>query len=124
MALTSTAVAPALAVIAGLALIGSLAAACFTNTFGMVFLGEPRSEHAAHAHEVGPAMRSSLVFLVGGCVLVTVLAPWIVMALGPVLVTVTTLPATVVTAELAPMAHSLSLVVLGSYGVLLIFAGL
>ena len=32
-----------LAAIAGLALIGGLAAACFTKAFGIVFLGEPRT---------------------------------------------------------------------------------
>ena len=36
---------PLLALIAGLALIGGLAVACFTKAFGIVFLGEPRSEH-------------------------------------------------------------------------------
>src|SRR5206468_1801263 len=48
---------PALVVIAGLAMIGGLAAACFTKAFGVAFLREPRSEHAAHAREVGPARR-------------------------------------------------------------------
>jgi formate hydrogenlyase subunit 3/multisubunit Na+/H+ antiporter MnhD subunit len=124
MTLTSTAVAPTLAVIAGLALIGGLAAACFTNTFGMVFLGEPRSEHAAHAHEAGPAMQSSLVFLAVGCVLVAVLAPWMVMALVPVLAAVTKLSPDIVVTELAPVVHSLTLVVFGSCGLLLVLGGL
>ena len=35
--------AAAVAVVGGLALIGGLAAACFTKAFGMVFLGEPRT---------------------------------------------------------------------------------
>ena len=34
-------------VVGGLALIGGLAAACFTKAFGIVFLGEPRSAEAA-----------------------------------------------------------------------------
>jgi len=42
--------------IIGLALIGGLALFCFTKAFGMVFLGEPRSEAAAKAHEVRPVM--------------------------------------------------------------------
>ncbi len=124
MALSRTAVSPALAVIAGLALIGGLAAASFTNTFGMVFLGEPRTERSARAHEVGPAMRSSLVFLAAGCVLAAVLAPWLLLTLVPVLVSVTTLSAAVVAAELAPVVHALSLVVLGSGGLVLVLAGL
>lgn len=124
MVLSRTAVTPALAVIAGLALIGGLAAASFTNTFGMVFLGEPRTERSARAHEVGPAMRLSLVFLAGSCVLLAVLAPWLVMTLVPVLASVTTLSAEVVAAELAPVVRALSLVVLGSGGLVLVLAGL
>jgi hydrogenase-4 component B len=38
--------------ITGLALIGGLAIFCFTKAFGIVFLGEPRSENAANAGEV------------------------------------------------------------------------
>ena len=60
---------PLLALIAGLALIGGLAAACFTKAFGIVFLGEPRSEHAAHAHEVDWTMRLPMLMLAAGCVL-------------------------------------------------------
>ncbi len=44
---------PMLATISGLALIGGLAAACFTKAFGIVFLGHPRTEDAEEAHEVG-----------------------------------------------------------------------
>jgi hydrogenase-4 component B len=41
----------ALFAIVSLALIGGLAAACFVKAYGVVFLGEPRSEAASHAHE-------------------------------------------------------------------------
>src|SRR5260370_17538662 len=44
---------PMLATIGGLALIGGLAAACFTKAFGIGFLGQARSEHADQAHKVG-----------------------------------------------------------------------
>jgi hydrogenase-4 component B len=40
----------------GLALIGGLAIFCFTKAFGIVFLGEPRSENAANACEVKKIM--------------------------------------------------------------------
>lgn len=63
------------AVIIGLALIGGLAAACFTKAFGIVFLGEPRSEQAAHGHEVTWVERISMLALAGGCVLVGLFAP-------------------------------------------------
>jgi len=44
------------AVIGSLALIGGLAAACFTRVFGIVFLGEPRTGRADGAKEVGMLM--------------------------------------------------------------------
>jgi len=50
----------AVAVIPALALIGGLAAACFVKAFGVVFLGEPRSEAARVAHEAGPLMRAPM----------------------------------------------------------------
>ncbi|MEN6452190.1 MAG: proton-conducting transporter membrane subunit [Thermoguttaceae bacterium] len=61
--------------VGGLALIGGLAAACFTKAFGIVFLGEPRSEAAAGAHEAGAAMQWPMVTLAGLCLLVGLSAP-------------------------------------------------
>jgi formate hydrogenlyase subunit 3/multisubunit Na+/H+ antiporter MnhD subunit len=122
MALASTAVAPVLAVIAGLALIGGLAAACFANMFGIVFLGEPRSEYAAHAHELGPVMQAALVFLAVGCLLVAILAPWIVMALVPTLAAITKLSIDTVAIQLAPVENSLSMIVFGSFGLVVVVA--
>ena len=34
-----------------LAIVGAMAVACYVKLFGIVFLGKPRSERAAHAHE-------------------------------------------------------------------------
>jgi hydrogenase-4 component B len=62
-------------VIGGLALIGGLATACFTKAFGCIFLGEPRGAEASHAHEVGPAMRISMLILAAACILVAFTAP-------------------------------------------------
>jgi formate hydrogenlyase subunit 3/multisubunit Na+/H+ antiporter MnhD subunit len=42
--------------IAALSLIGGLAIFCFTKAFGIVFLGEPRSEEAGNAREAGRSM--------------------------------------------------------------------
>jgi hydrogenase-4 component B len=70
-------------VVGGLALIGGLAAACFTKAFGIVFLGEPRSGEAAHAHEAGSAMRWPMVVLAGLCVLIGLAAPLWPQALQP-----------------------------------------
>lgn len=78
------AAAPFLLAIASLALIGGLAAACFTKAFGIVFLGEPRSEHAARAHEPGLPMRVPMLLLAFSCVAIGCLAPIVVRALVPV----------------------------------------
>ena len=51
-----------------LALTGALAAACFVKAFGITFLAQPRSEHAAQAHEVAPTMVAGMGLLVAACV--------------------------------------------------------
>jgi hydrogenase-4 component B len=53
----------------GLAFIGGLALIGFTKAFGIVFLGEPRSEQARHTHEAGWRMTSAMTVLAAGCVL-------------------------------------------------------
>ncbi len=72
-----------LAVIAGLALIGGLASACFAKAFGIIFLGEPRSDHARHAHEANGLMLGPMVVLAAFCVLIGFLAPLAVRAVMP-----------------------------------------
>ncbi|HPA79121.1 MAG TPA: proton-conducting transporter membrane subunit, partial [Kiritimatiellia bacterium] len=63
--------APAASVVvfAALTLIGGLAVACFTKSFGIIFLGEPRSEAAVRAHECGLAMRIPMLILAALCVI-------------------------------------------------------
>jgi hydrogenase-4 component B len=51
-----------------LALTGALAAACFVKAFGITFLAQPRSEHAAHAHEAAPTMVLGMGLLTAACV--------------------------------------------------------
>jgi len=51
----------------GLALIGTLAAACFIKAFGTVFLGAGRSEHARHAREAPFSMILPMLVLAIGC---------------------------------------------------------
>ena len=75
-------------VIGGLALIGGLAAACFTKAFGIVFLGEPRSDQAVHAHEAGAAMRWPMMVLAGLCVLIGLAAPLWPTILQPAVATI------------------------------------
>lgn len=65
--------------IAGLALTGGLAVACFVKAFGIAFLALPRSDGAAAAHEAAPAMRAAMASLAAACVALglgaTVVAP-------------------------------------------------
>ncbi len=72
-----------IAVVGGLALIGGLAAACFTKAFGIVFLGEPRSDNAARAHEAGAAMRWPMMILAALCVVIGLAAPLCPLVLRP-----------------------------------------
>lgn len=50
-----------------LALIGALAAACFTKAFGVQFLGSARTDAAAYAREGGPLMLIPMFFLAALC---------------------------------------------------------
>ncbi len=50
-----------------LALTGALAAACFVKAFGITFLAQPRSEHAAQAHEAAPTMLGGMGVLTAAC---------------------------------------------------------
>ncbi len=65
----------AIGVTGGLALIGGLAAACFAKAFGVVFLGEPRSNHAVGVHEVNAVMRWPMAILAIACLAIGLLAP-------------------------------------------------
>jgi hydrogenase-4 component B len=60
----------------GLALIGTLAVACFVKVYGAVFLGTARSEHARHAHESPLSMLAPMGVLVACCFLIG-LAPFL-----------------------------------------------
>lgn len=68
--------------IAGLALIGGLAIATFTKAFGMIFLGEARTEDALHAHEPGMAMRFPILLLAGACVVIGLFGPIVLLLLS------------------------------------------
>jgi hydrogenase-4 component B len=69
--------------VAGLAIIGGLALACFAKVCGIVFLGVPRSDAALHGHEVSAGMLGPMFGLAGVCVFIG-LAPGL--AVGPALV--------------------------------------
>lgn len=66
-----------------LALTGALAAACFVKAFGITFLAQPRSEHAARAHEVAPSMRAAMLLLAAVCVVLGLFPTSFVRLLDP-----------------------------------------
>jgi hydrogenase-4 component B len=101
---------PLFGLIAGLALIGGLAAACFAKAFGIVFLGQPRSKHGEHAHESGWAMRIPMLVLAVGCVLIGLLAPMVLSILQPLVHQVSGLPLDAVRENLGSAAGPLRLV--------------
>ena len=70
--------------IGSLALIGGLAAACFTKAFGIVFLGEPRTPDADRAEEAGWPMRWSMLILASACLLIGLGAPLIFQLVQPI----------------------------------------
>ncbi len=78
--------------VAGLALIGGLAAACFAKLFGIVFLGEPRTAEAGAAKEAPLPMLVPMLVLAAACAAIGLAAPRVVDALRPVLAQVIDLP--------------------------------
>ncbi len=115
-------VGAALVVLAGLALIGGLAAACFAKVFGVVFLGEARSGHVAHAHDPGRAMLLPMVVLAAGCVLVGLVPALLVGRMAGALEPLTRLPAATIEPSLAFAVVPLTQVSVAA-GVLLVLGG-
>jgi hydrogenase-4 component B len=64
-----------------LALVGGLAASCFAQLYSVAFLGRPRSDEAARAHEVPAAMQCGMALLCAACIAIGV-APAVVF--GPI----------------------------------------
>jgi hydrogenase-4 component B len=74
---------PALAVVAGLALIGGLAAACFAKVVGIVFLGEPRTLAASQAVPVSRGLWIPMGILAGLCLVVGIVPAGAVFMVAP-----------------------------------------
>jgi hydrogenase-4 component B len=64
-----------LGVILALCIIGGLTLAVFSGLFSILFLGEPRSEKARSAHEMGWPMRFSMGLTAIACILAAALFP-------------------------------------------------
>jgi len=67
-----------------LALTGALAAACFVKAFGITFLAQPRSEHAAKAHEASPTMLLGMGLLTAACVFLGLFPTAFLTLFGPI----------------------------------------
>lgn len=76
------------AVIASLALIGGLAATCFTKVYGVVFLGEPRHACCDHAHEAGWRMTLPMIVMAGTCGAIGMGGFLLVGRMGPVIASI------------------------------------
>jgi formate hydrogenlyase subunit 3/multisubunit Na+/H+ antiporter MnhD subunit len=105
-----------LCVAAALALAGGLAVAAFVKAFAGCFLGEPRSQHAAHAHDPHWAMRAPLLVLAAGCVLAALLSPVLAAGFGPMVRELSGYDASVLQPQLAWASSMLSRVVLVGLG--------
>ncbi|MDP3980185.1 MAG: proton-conducting transporter membrane subunit [Chlamydiota bacterium] len=108
---TTATVFISLGIIASLALIGSLAIACFTEAFGIIFLGEPRSAHGDKAHEPGALMLAPMAILAGLCVLIGLGAPFIINLFARVILEITGMPVDVIHAQLSGTINPLSYIV-------------
>lgn len=73
---------PIVASLLGLA--GALVAMCFVKAMGITFLGASRSSEAGHAEEVPLSMKVGKTVLSASCLLLALLAPWIISLLGRV----------------------------------------
>jgi hydrogenase-4 component B len=115
-----------LCTIGTLAAIGGLAAVCFTKAFGIVFLGEPRSEQATGAHEASAGMKFAVLVLAGACIAVGLLAPLIVRFAAYVLIPVTGFSHVQIRAELikASIIMCYLLAVCGALAVLVLLVAL
>lgn len=69
-----------LVVIGSLALMGGLAVACFTKAYGVVFLGQGRSEAALQAHEAPAGMTAPMLVLAALCGVIGLLGPVVLQA--------------------------------------------
>ncbi|HZP43698.1 MAG TPA: proton-conducting transporter membrane subunit [Candidatus Binatia bacterium] len=118
--LAPAAAVPALVALGALAVIGALGAAGVARTFGVVFLGTPRTPAAGHAHEPGLAMRLPLVLLAAACAGLGLAAPWLLAALAPV---VTPLAGLDAAPALAPAAATLRAVAVVEAVLLALVAG-
>ena len=69
---------------AGLVLVAALAGYVMVKFFGVIFLGRPREERLAQAHDAGPLERLGLAWLTAGCVLLGLFPVAIIEMIDPI----------------------------------------
>ncbi len=112
---------PLLLTLAGLALIGGLAAACFVKAYGIMFLGSPRSSHAEDAVETGASMYLPMELLALACIGIGLAAPlFLHLVRKPVAVF---LPTFVTLSPFADASHLLRIISLVGAGVIVLGLG-
>jgi hydrogenase-4 component B len=114
-------VAGGLIALTALALIGGLAAVCFTKVFGTVFLGEPRSESAAHSHEAPRPMLFAMITSAALCIFMGLGGPLAIKIVTPV---AAQLLGGVQAAETAAMASRILIKISIAGGAIIILAGI
>jgi formate hydrogenlyase subunit 3/multisubunit Na+/H+ antiporter MnhD subunit len=67
-----------------IALISALSGYTMVKYFGVVFLGQPREEKLAHAHDAGPWERAGMLWLAAGCVVLGLLPNQVIGFIDPV----------------------------------------
>jgi hydrogenase-4 component B len=114
-------VAGGLIALASLALIGGLAAVCFTKVFGSVFLGEPRSDDAVHGHEAPRPMLFAMTTSAALCILLGLAGPLAVKIVTPV---AAQLLSGGQAAETSAMASSIFIKISIAGGAIIVLAGI
>lgn len=67
-----------------IALVSALAGYTMVKFFGVIFLGQPREDKLAQAHDAGPWERAGMVWLASGCVLLGLLPTLFIQVIDPV----------------------------------------
>ena len=67
-----------------IALVAALAGYTMVKFFGVIFLGQPREDKLAHAHDAGPWERAGMVWLALGCIALGLLPSQFIQLIDPV----------------------------------------
>lgn len=91
LTLTGSSFIFAMFAILSLAIIGGLAAACFSKVVGVVFLGEPRTEKTAAAEEAGCTVTLPMILLAAACLFIGIFPEPFILTVFQALTNITTL---------------------------------